>query len=349
MNLSTISSELQQLTRLVNEWSNSHNVPDIEREIALDKLKAIYSELKMLKIEASTISENLSVQQLDVPLDNKELQGLFYDQPQKVETTKAPTSNQQAGLIIDGAKSDMAASILPGHQPEQDEKGMSIEEATPILSSISSLADLINSSAAPSDKSFGRAYDNGRGVLSEEEDLFEFEKTPEPIHSGITMPIQHANIHKEQPKVAVKPDVKEQPKPSFTPKSEAKQTPIASNLQVKKSESSTATDKRLGEIIGRNTSSLNESISPKGKSDLASKLQHKHIDDLNKAISFNDKFLFIRELFKGNGKAYEAAISTLNECHTIDEALIYIAENHSWDPSSPAANLLIELLQRRYE
>lgn len=84
-----------------------------------------------------------------------------------------------------------------------------------------------------------------------------------------------------------------------------------------------------------------------GKKDMASHLKNKPIADLTKAIGINDKFLFTKELFNGNAELYSKSIRQLNSYTDINDALIYIQENFSWDENNEAANQLIDLVRRK--
>lgn len=84
-----------------------------------------------------------------------------------------------------------------------------------------------------------------------------------------------------------------------------------------------------------------------GKKDMSSVLQNKPISDLTKAIGINDKFLYTKELFSGNAELYARTIKQLNEYTDINDALIFIQENFSWDENNEAANRLIDLVRRK--
>ena len=102
----------------------------------------------------------------------------------------------------------------------------------------------------------------------------------------------------------------------------------------------------LAEKFQGKRKSRNEALA-NGKKDVASKLQNKAIGDLTKAIGINDKFLFTKELFKGNAESYSRTIKQLNEFDDINDALIYIQENFQWDDRNEAANQLIDLVRRK--
>lgn len=103
----------------------------------------------------------------------------------------------------------------------------------------------------------------------------------------------------------------------------------------------------LGEVINHDVQTLADTIAP--PRDRASELlRNEPVTDLRRAIGINDRFLFIRDLFGGDGAAYEAAIDALNGFDNLDDCMIYIAEHYAWNPNSDGAVLLMELLERKY-
>ena len=103
----------------------------------------------------------------------------------------------------------------------------------------------------------------------------------------------------------------------------------------------------LGEVINHDVQTLADTIAP--PRDVASELRRSEpVTDLRKAIGINDKFLLIRDLFGGDGEAYEKAVGTLNAFDDFDECMIYIAENYAWNPNSDGAKLMMELLERKF-
>lgn len=103
----------------------------------------------------------------------------------------------------------------------------------------------------------------------------------------------------------------------------------------------------LGEVINHDVQTLADTIAP--PRDMASELlRNEPVTDLRKAIGLNDKFLLIRDLFDGDGEAYERAIGALNDCGDLDDCMIYIAEHYAWNPNSDGAKLLMDLLERKF-
>lgn len=103
----------------------------------------------------------------------------------------------------------------------------------------------------------------------------------------------------------------------------------------------------LGDVINHDVQTLADTIAP--HRDAASELRRQEpVDDLRRAIGINDKFLLIRDLFEGDGAAYERAVGALNACGSLDDCMIYIAEHYAWNPDSDGARLLMELLERKF-
>ena len=85
------------------------------------------------------------------------------------------------------------------------------------------------------------------------------------------------------------------------------------------------------------------------KKDLTSRIQSKPISDLRNSIGLNEKFLFIKELFKGRPEKYNQCIDTLNQASTLDQALSYIRENYEWEEDDEVVEKLINLVKRKHQ
>ncbi len=73
-----------------------------------------------------------------------------------------------------------------------------------------------------------------------------------------------------------------------------------------------------------------------------------HIDDLRKAISIGDRFLFQRELFASDGEKMNKTIDILNKMQSIDEAVTYIEKHFHWESDSQTTQLFMSFLNRRF-
>ena len=72
------------------------------------------------------------------------------------------------------------------------------------------------------------------------------------------------------------------------------------------------------------------------------------VASLREAIGVADRFMLIGELFDGDAEAYDKAISVLEAQPSLEDAMIYIAENYTWSPNATATKFVMELLNRKY-
>lgn len=84
---------------------------------------------------------------------------------------------------------------------------------------------------------------------------------------------------------------------------------------------------------------------------LADRLRLMPVDDLRKAISLADKFLYIYELFGGENNTYHAVLDTLNNTTDRVAAENYLKELeglYGWDPESATVQRFKELVIKRF-
>jgi len=94
---------------------------------------------------------------------------------------------------------------------------------------------------------------------------------------------------------------------------------------------------------------INETLAQqKTGNDLSSKLQTSPLNSIVSGIGLNDKFLYIRELFKGDNKLYGNTIKRLDSIDTFANALNYIQHHFEWDEKNETFQKFIHLLQRRH-
>lgn len=81
------------------------------------------------------------------------------------------------------------------------------------------------------------------------------------------------------------------------------------------------------------------------------KIPSERIDNLKSAISINEKFIFINELFEGNLREYNETIETLNGFKNLEQAADFLdlmRKKNFWDTGSNAFKKLKELVERRF-
>ncbi len=101
----------------------------------------------------------------------------------------------------------------------------------------------------------------------------------------------------------------------------------------------------LGDVLGADQTTLADRIAVNAVVDVASAVSA--AKSLAEMIGLNDKFILMRDLFQNNHDYYEAAIDQLDEFESIDEAMLFIHDNFQWNPNSEGAKLLVELLSNK--
>lgn len=86
----------------------------------------------------------------------------------------------------------------------------------------------------------------------------------------------------------------------------------------------------------------------KGGRDLTSKIQTRPITDLRNSIGLNEKFLFIKELFRGRPDQYNQCIDMLNKTTTYEEAIKFLNDSYDWEEDNEVAEKLINLVKRKH-
>lgn len=96
--------------------------------------------------------------------------------------------------------------------------------------------------------------------------------------------------------------------------------------------------------------SLNDNYK-KADASVSAKFEKAAIADLKEHIGINRKFLYVNELFNGDGNAYNAAIGTLNTCGSKNEAFNHLEklkQTHEWNEENGTVSGFVELVERRY-
>ena len=97
--------------------------------------------------------------------------------------------------------------------------------------------------------------------------------------------------------------------------------------------------------------SLNDKLR-QGKTELIEVLKETPVKDLRKAVGINDRFLFIKELFRGDENMYERSIKTINSFNIFAEAEYWISRELKlklgWNNNLSSVQHFDQLVKRRF-
>ena len=72
------------------------------------------------------------------------------------------------------------------------------------------------------------------------------------------------------------------------------------------------------------------------------------VEDIRRAISIGDRFLFQRELFQQNAELMQKTLDALNVAESFDAAMAYIDKHFNWDKEAASYQQFLVTLHRRF-
>ena len=375
MNIELIKSELEKLSLMLSSWEGEEEVSSIERDLALDKLKKIYDMVRFdSKVEAPAPVAAPAAEEELTEEDEKdvEVELIFADEDEifttlpdlATEEEEAPSAEPSlVGEILASAMaaSPVADSVIANEKPvptEVTEPEVDPEPA-PIIENPVPAIEL-----EPEPEPIKEVAPAPQPAAEEPKPVNEEPKREEPrsLNSLFGMEeVQRRPRTKHQRMMSIYSDSEQRPekvvdiskifdmdvdtpKPitSKAPERKAapKPTPVPIPAPAHVEEERTVT---IADAMAASTQTLADTlITPAA---LGEDINHSKIRSLRDGIGLNDKFLMIRDLFDGDGEAYDEAISALDSMETLDDCMIHIIENYAWNPDTEGSKFIMQLLE----
>jgi len=173
------------------------------------------------------------------------------------------------------------------------------------------------------------------------ENLYRLQRLDDSFDKKPPAPVQP--VEKERSVPPVRLAEKEKPRKTVEPEMVKE---VIHKQTVKKPAKSPDTDLFAGE-----EPTFNIKLKEARDKSLGPKIPSEKVQELKSAISINDKFIFINELFDGNLREYNETIETLNGLQNLNQASEYLdlfRKKNFWDTGSKAFKTLSELVNRRF-
>ncbi len=110
--------------------------------------------------------------------------------------------------------------------------------------------------------------------------------------------------------------------------------------------------KTLNDVFSAEKKTLNDLHSNKNKESLSLGFAGKKVTTLESAMSINQKYLFINQLFEGSKSEFEEAVSEVNKLSDYESASNYLIDNfakkYNWDKKEAEVEGLFQLLTKRF-
>lgn len=167
---------------------------------------------------------------------------------------------------------------------------------------------------------------------------------PEPIHKAEPPKSQPEPVAKQKPESAM--EVKVAPpapaEPAQTDNSHQESWSDEEELELE--ESAPIEKQAFGEKFVQGKS-VNDLLLEQARPD--SKFSNMPVSSLQAVIGINDRFLFTRELFDGNGERFSETVKKLDAMGNLHDAATYLRENYKWKKTETSLKF-IELVKRRF-
>ena len=359
MNIELIKREFEKLSTLIASWNEGESVSAIERQLALDKLTSLY-ELVRFGGDVAPIEPTVAVATTTVPAvepenepaeeesDEQEVEVEFIfaedddEEEEAVEPVAIPVPEPTPAVVVPEPEP------APAPQPEPEPTPEPVVEPEPIPEPVVATPEpeVITPAPEPAPQPQPQPQPQKPRKPSMES-LFgsdEIQRKPRSKHQRM-MSI-YADPQPKQEKVV---DISK-----IFDLDDADDFEISVSPTPAKREQSVAST--VNDLSSNDTPILADAITPKttladtiaAPAALAEELTAARTRSLRQAIGINDKFLMTRDLFDGDEDAYAEAIAELDECETLDDCMIYIAENYEWNPDSEGAKFIMQLLERKH-
>ena len=351
MKFENIHKRASHLLKIVEAWQKSGNPSRIERDIALEDLRAIYNEVA--DIEVDTVVSPASVEE---PVEAVAAAVVAPVVAAAADTTSVSAPDEDGkvedaeGIDDDILDIDALLGLTPADSAapaaEESEGAEGTEEAEEsesdieiiaapglVLESKSASEPTPESEPEPTPETASAAAPMSDGKLFAEEDIPMGKRSARKIVSLYTASSVGAAAATTATATAAEVAVE----------SASNVASEATNVAVKVATPVDEQPKRLMDVLGGGKRVLAD----KAAEEELPTTPFNRITDLRKAIGINDKFLMIRDLFGGDAELYNTTIDRLNAFGDLDDCMIYIAENFSWNPDSAGAKLLVSLIERK--
>lgn len=371
MNIKHLKEELERLSIIINGWDEDKDVDALEQDMALDRLKNLYSEIRFSSSSAKDEVAEPKPFIAPIPVVEEPM-----EEPEEEETEQ----EVEVEFIFD--EEDVEFPQEDKEQPLDEQAKESPEEET--IDKEVDDDNFFGDDATP-------AQEDGPSEKQMPEPAQEEEPAPEPIQEpvaeevtpheapvvmgnlfGDAEPARKAPRTKHQRMMSIYSDTEESApqeksvdiskifelddikvesaEPATEPQSvvleineEEDKAPVAEPLiKANINEERTTI---LADVISPAAPTIADSIA--APTALADEIEHSAIRSLSDGIGINDKFLMIRDLFDGNSAEYERVIKELDAMESFDDCMIYIVENYSWNPDSDGAKFIMKLLERK--
>ncbi len=354
MNIDLIRKRLIELLTITDSWSCESEIETIERDIALDKIKSLYEELRFAEVPnvekvpsevpTAPIAEvTPEVEQIEEPQESDE--PIIEEQTQEAdESMEIISINLDDILIIE--EEEIVSEPEPVELKEEKEEEPTQESEASVApqsvpQSENALFDLNTIPIRPKSRRSAILSLYSDGVVipktsispteeeqpqEQEPQIEEMEEdTPPSLEIVDELIVEDEEVEEPQEEIEAEPEEQIEPEEDIDIK-------IITDIQT----STTV----IGDMLTPNVETIAERY--------AAEAEGVTISDTTHTSSLNDRFLIAQDLFGGDMEGCDEMLEKLNSMDNFDDCMIYIVENYDWNPDDEATRLVIKLLEQKF-
>ena len=304
-------TEILERLELISQGNLS--LPDIEKDIVLEKMRKIYAAIQSGKAPKAQPEVAATPEKYEVYQGLEEDVDLFFD----TEHESYTAFDQVAQKDVSNQQEEQKRIAEEQRRKEEEQKRLAEEQRR-------------------KEEEAKRLAEEQRRKEEEQKRLAEEQRRKEEEQKRLAE--EQRRKEEEQKRLAEEQRRKEEEAKRNTPSDEDDLLQFIPKPQTLKP--------------GTSQRSLNDLFTEKdGDHSLGAQFQNAKVHDLTKAISINDKFTYIKELFNNKGEEFSAAITSLNQCRNMEEAfncLEGLKQKYFWDSTSTTYLSLCDLLRRKF-
>lgn len=323
------------LLSLVERWRERGELTPLERDLALDKLSAIYENILLDSTDQGDAIEqelfDLNIDELlkvsgndsegddesdesegDEPDENEpeiEVEVVLFDDDSQEEVVEHSYSSDDSS---ESEEPEVEVEVLffEDEQPEQPEQDASEEpdEEESVPAEVEDVAE-VEELLTPKVKSKRRA-----AILSlydDEDETVELSVEQQEVAQQEAEKVELVEVEKDN-------SAKEEPS-------------SASELEI------------IAERLSKGVESLSDRLKAEEQTTIADTLS-----TLSGSLSLNDKYEIANELFDGEQEELVKLLNHIDGVDSFDECVIYISENYNFSSDSRAAQMLLSLFEQKF-
>ncbi len=327
MNIELIRKQLSDLEELTKSWSVE--VATIERDLALDKVKKLYDELRFAEavVERSVVPEDVQEPEVEVEItyyegDDEEVQS----QDELHESEDEEVSEEEETMEVISIDFGDVSIVEDEPEPEESKPEESKEKPEEKRVSASAESSLFDLDTIPV-----RSKSRRSAILSLYSDGVPHDE-PKPTATK-RLKLQPTTPPQPQPQPST---------PLITPPS-PQSTPEPMEFVIEEIEMDDEDDanvQSVGETFAAPAPTIADMYAAEQNS-VGSVVSQPH-------SSINDQYIIAQELFGGDVEACEEMLAELEMMDNFEDSMIYIAENFDWNPDCEAVKLVLKLLDDKY-